>query len=36
MITERLPAPQYKPRMKRCQSMAIDVQKTDKLEEMKI
>ena len=36
MISERLPAPQYKPKMKRCHSMAIDVQKTDKLEEMKI
>ena len=36
MISERLPAPQYKPKMKRCQSMAIDVPKTAKLEEMKI
>lgn len=36
MISDRLPAPQYKPKMKRCQSMAIDVPKTEKLEEMKI
>jgi hypothetical protein len=24
MITDRLPAPQYQPKMKRCNSMAID------------
>lgn len=36
MISDRLPAPQYKPKMKRCQSMAIDVPKTEKLEEMNI
>merc|ERR1711981_170839 len=30
-ITERLPAPQYQPKMKRCNSMAIDTSKACKL-----
>lgn len=36
MITERLPAPQYKPKMKRCNSMAIGLQNVEKLDELKV
>lgn len=32
MITERLPAPQYQPKMKRCNSMAIEPSKASKLD----
>ena len=32
MITDRLPAPQYQPKMKRCNSMAIDGSKALKIE----
>ena len=32
MITERLPAPQYNPKMKRCNSMEIDILKPKNLD----